>query len=163
MPEAQLIDGRAIAGQILEESAQRAQGLIARGIVPGLVFIRVGEDPASKVYVGMKEQASAKLGIASQTIVLPATTSEAELLRRIHDLNRDRSVHGILVQAPLPPPIVSERVYASVSPRKDVDGFHPENVGRLMLGNATDSGPAPRQGSWSCSFARRWKFRARTW
>lgn len=134
MPEAQLIDGRAIAGQILEESAQRAQGLIARGIVPGLVFIRVGEDPASKVYVGMKEQASAKLGIASQTIVLPATTSEAELLRRIHDLNRDRSVHGILVQAPLPPPIVSERVYASVSPRKDVDGFHPENVGRLMLG-----------------------------
>ncbi|MBM3823154.1 MAG: bifunctional 5,10-methylenetetrahydrofolate dehydrogenase/5,10-methenyltetrahydrofolate cyclohydrolase [Verrucomicrobia bacterium] len=134
MPEAQLIDGRAIAGQILEESAQRAQGLIARGIVPGLVFIRVGEDPASKVYVGMKEQASAKLGIASQTIVLPATTSEAELLRRIHDLNRDRSVHGILVQAPLPPPSVSERVYASVSPRKDVDGFHPENVGRLMLG-----------------------------
>jgi len=134
VPEAQLIDGRAIAGQILEESAQRAQGLIARGIVPGLVFIRVGEDPASKVYVGMKEQASAKLGIASQTIVLPATTSEAELLRRIHDLNRDRSVHGILVQAPLPPPSVSERVYASVSPRKDVDGFHPENVGRLMLG-----------------------------
>lgn len=136
MPEAQLIDGRAIASHILEETSFRVQSLKVRGITPGLVFIRVGEDPASKVYVGMKEQASARLGLASQTFVLPLDTSESSLLKRIAELNHDSAVHGILVQAPLPPHMVPERVYSAVSPRKDVDGFHPENVGRLMLGDS---------------------------
>src|SRR5256885_387074 len=129
-----LIDGRAIAEQIHGETAGRIAALKARGIVPGLVFVRVGEDPASRVYVGMKEKTSQRLGINSSTIVLPVETTQAELLRLITKLNADPNVHGILVQAPLPPQIDQAVVFATVSPGKDVDGFHPVNVGKLMLG-----------------------------
>ncbi len=141
MGAANLIDGRAIAGQIQLEVARRAAALQARGIQPGLTFVRVGDDPASKVYVGMKEKACAQLGIASDTRVLPQTTTEAELLELLIRLNADTRVHGILVQAPLPRHIREQVVFATVSPQKDVDGFHPVNVGKLMLGD--DSGFRP--------------------
>ncbi|MBI1841056.1 MAG: bifunctional 5,10-methylenetetrahydrofolate dehydrogenase/5,10-methenyltetrahydrofolate cyclohydrolase [Verrucomicrobia bacterium] len=130
-----LIDGRAIAEQIHSETAARVQDLRQRGVRPGLAFVRVGEDPASRVYVGMKERACARLGIVSITQVLPDSTTEAELLALIDALNASAEWHGILVQAPLPSHIQSSRVFARVSPLKDVDGFHPENVGKLMLGD----------------------------
>ena len=137
MPPANLIDGRTIARQLEAELAQRIAALKARGVRPGLAFVRVGEDPASKVYVGRKEKACAELGIVSETHVLAEATSEAELLARLARLNSDPRLHGILVQAPLPPHIRSTVVYASVFPHKDVDGFHPVNVGKLMLGDPT--------------------------
>lgn len=137
MNTSNLIDGRAIASAIHEETARRVERLRTRGVQPGLVFIRVGEDPASKVYVGMKERMCAQLGIRSETRVLPENAPEAELLALIQRLNRDPAVHGILVQAPLPRQISEARVYASVAPDKDVDGFHPVNVGKLMLGDTT--------------------------
>lgn len=141
-----LIDGRAIAAQIQRELAARIADLKSRGGVPGLAFVRVGEDPASKVYVGRKEKACAELGIVSETHVLPATTSEAELLRLIGDLNSARQIHGILVQAPLPKPLRESVVYSSVLPAKDVDGFHPVNVGKLMLGDPTGFRPCTPAG-----------------
>jgi methylenetetrahydrofolate dehydrogenase (NADP+) / methenyltetrahydrofolate cyclohydrolase len=130
-----LIDGRAIAEQLHVETTQRVASLSARGIQPGLVFVRVGEDPASKVYVGMKEKTSVRLGIFSETRVLPDSTTQAELIALLGVLNADPKVHGILVQAPLPKHIDQAVIYATVSPAKDVDGFHPLNVGRLMLGD----------------------------
>ncbi len=141
-----LIDGRAIAEQIHAETADRITRLSSRGIQPGLVFVRVGEDPASKVYVGMKERTSKRLGIRSDTKVLNEATSETDLLSLIRELNSDRSVHGILVQAPLPAQINPAHVYSAVSPAKDVDGFHPINVGKLMLGDATGFAPCTPAG-----------------
>ena len=102
-----------------------------------MAFVRVGEDPASQTYVGMKERASTRLGIASATHVLPGAASERELLGLIQNLNADRRIHGILVQSPIPKQIDSSRIYSSVLPSKDVDGFHPMNVGKLMLGDMT--------------------------
>ena len=131
-----LIDGRAIAAGLNQETAGRVRLLRERGVVPHIVFVRVGEDPASKVYVGMKERTSAEVGLRSTTHVLPVATPQDELLRLLRDLNRDPAVHGILVQAPLPPPIDQAVVFATVDPEKDVDGFHPVNVGRLLLGDA---------------------------
>lgn len=128
-----LIDGRAVAAQLQGELAGRIAALKAQGVAPGLAFVRVGEDPASKVYVGRKEKACAELGIVSETHILPAATSEAELLRLIGELNAATHLHGILIQAPLPKPIRESVIYSSVRPDKDVDGFHPVNVGKLML------------------------------
>lgn len=130
-----LMDGRAIAQQIHLETASHVQSLKGRGIQPGLIFIRVGEDPASQVYVGMKEKKSAELGFNSLTRVLPESTTQSELLGIIDGYNRDPQWHGILVQAPLPQHIDQATVYSRVSPDKDVDGFHPINVGRLLLGD----------------------------
>ncbi len=146
MAASNLIDGRAIAEQIHAETAQRIQALKHQGIEPGLVFVRVGEDPASRVYVGMKEKTSARLGLWSDTRVLPATTTEVDLLRVIRELNVDPRVHGILVQAPLPTHIRQEVVYSTVAPEKDVDGFHPMNVGRLLLGDTTGFRPCTPAG-----------------
>src|SRR5215510_12857214 len=134
---AELIDGRAIAEQFHVETAQRAKALKARGIQPGLAFVRVGEDPASQVYVGMKERMAERLAIHSVTYVLPEKTSEAELLALIDKLNKDPKFHGILVQAPIPNQINSSKVYSAVSPHKDVDGFNPVNVGKLLLGDTS--------------------------
>ena len=145
MPD-HLIDGRAIAAQIVRELAPRVADLKKRGIAPGLVFVRVGEDPASKVYVGRKEKACAELGIFSETRVLPETTTESELLALITELNADHRLHGILVQAPLPKHISESKIYSSVLPAKDVDGFHPVNVGKLMLGDATGFRPCTPAG-----------------
>lgn len=130
-----LIDGRAIAADVHAETLRRAQELQRRGVQPGIVFVRVGEDPASQVYVGMKERKARELGIRSETLVLPAATSQADLLALIARLNADPSWHGVLVQAPLPRHIDQAVIYAAVDPRKDVDGFHPINVGRLLLGD----------------------------
>ena len=141
-----VVDGRAIAAQIQRELAARVGELKRRGVIPGLAFVRVGEDPASKVYVGRKEKACAELGIASETHVLPETTSEAELLALIGKLNADSRLHGILVQAPLPKPIRESVVFATVLPTKDVDGFHPVNVGKLMLGDGTGFKPCTPAG-----------------
>ncbi len=141
-----VIDGRAIAAQILRELARRVADLRQRGVTPGLAFVRVGEDPASKVYVGRKEKACAELGIFSETHVRPETTSETELLALISKLNSDSRLHGILVQAPLPKPIRESKIYSAVSPEKDVDGFHPVNVGKLMLGDATGFRPCTPAG-----------------
>jgi methylenetetrahydrofolate dehydrogenase (NADP+)/methenyltetrahydrofolate cyclohydrolase len=140
------IDGRAIAALIHRELTQRVAELRKRGTVPGLAFVRVGEDPASRVYVGRKEKACADLGIVSQTHVLPEKTPETELLSLIAQLNADPRLHGILVQAPLPKPIRESVVYAAVLPHKDVDGFHPINVGKLMLGDATGFRPCTPAG-----------------
>ena len=146
MALANLIDGRAIAAQIQGELTQRVAALKSRGVQPGLAFVRVGEDPASKVYVGRKEKACAELGIVSQTHVLPATTSEPDLLALLAKLNADSRLHGILVQAPLPKQIRQEIVYATVLPTKDVDGFHPVNVGKLMLGDTDGFQPCTPAG-----------------
>ena len=132
-----LIDGRAIAAAVHAETATRVGILRSRGIQPGLAFIRVGEDPASQVYVGMKEKRAAELGIRSATTVLPAATPQSELLALIDRLNVDPQWHGILVQAPLPRPIDAHVVFSRVAPSKDVDGFHPVNVGKLSLGDPT--------------------------
>ena len=136
MPADNLIDGRAIAQEVHAETESRVAALKAAGVEPGLMFVRVGEDSASKVYVGMKERTAAKLGIRSETTVLPEDTAEADLLELIGKLNADSSVHGVLVQAPLPRHIDEAKVFSTVSPAKDVDGFHPVNVGKLMLGDA---------------------------
>lgn len=141
-----LIDGRAIAEQIHAETAQRIAALTARGVQPGLAFVRVGEDPASRVYVGMKEKTSERLGIKSTTTVLPEATTQTELLALIAQLNADTSVHGILVQAPLPAHIDQAVIFAAVSPAKDVDGFHPINIGKLMLGDPTGFVPCTPAG-----------------
>jgi len=146
MALANLIDGRAIAAQILGELSARVVALRTRGITPGLAFVRVGEDPASKVYVGRKEKACAELGLFSETHVLPGTASEAELLALLAKLNSDPRLHGILVQAPLPKHIREAVVYATVLPQKDVDGFHPVNVGKLMLGDPSGFQPCTPAG-----------------
>lgn len=129
-----LIDGRAIAQEVHAETESRVATLKLAGVEPGLVFIRVGEDPASKVYVGMKERTAARLGIRSDTTVLPENTPETGLLELLGKLNADASVHGVLVQAPMPRHIDEAKVFSTVSPAKDVDGFHPLNAGKLMLG-----------------------------
>ncbi|NBR86145.1 MAG: bifunctional 5,10-methylene-tetrahydrofolate dehydrogenase/5,10-methylene-tetrahydrofolate cyclohydrolase [Proteobacteria bacterium] len=141
-----LIDGRAIAEQIHAETTQRILALKSRGMQAGLAFVRVGEDPASRVYVGMKEKTSERLGIKSTTTVLPEATTQAELLALITKLNADPGVHGILVQAPLPAHIDQATIFAAVSPAKDVDGFHPVNVGKLMLGDTTGFAPCTPAG-----------------
>lgn len=146
MPAGNLIDGRSIAEQIHGETAARIAALRKRGLEPGLAFIRVGEDPASRVYVSMKERMSTRLGIVSTTCVLPEKTGEDELLKRISGLNADPKFHGILVQAPLPRHINWSLVCSAVSPQKDVDGFHPVNMGKLMLGDPTGFVPCTPAG-----------------
>jgi methylenetetrahydrofolate dehydrogenase (NADP+) / methenyltetrahydrofolate cyclohydrolase len=132
---AQIIDGKAIAQEVRAEWKVRADALKARGTTPGLAVIIVGEDPASKVYVANKVKACAELGLHSEHITLPADTPEAGLLARIAALNADPRIHGILVQLPVPKHIDSNKVLNAISPDKDVDGFHPENIGALVTGN----------------------------
>ena len=131
----QIIDGKAIAQQVRTEWKVRADALKARGITPGLAVIIVGEDAASKVYVGNKVKACAEIGLHSEHIALPADTPEATLLAKIYSLNTNPKIHGILVQLPLPKHIDSNKVLQAISPGKDVDGFHPMNVGALVTGN----------------------------
>ena len=146
MSVANLIDGRAIADQIHQETAGRVAALTSQGVRPGLIFVRVGEDPASRVYVGMKEKTSARLGIQSTTHVLPESTTEEQLLALIARFNADPAVHGILVQTPVPRHISEAKISAAVLPEKDVDGFHPYNVGKLMLGDPTGFRPCTPAG-----------------
>ncbi len=141
-----VVDGRAIAAQIQRELAQHVTELNKRGVRPGLAFVRVGEDPASKVYVGRKEKACAELGIFSETHVLAEATNEAGLLALLERLNADSRLHGILVQAPLPKQIRESVIYSAVLPQKDVDGFHPVNAGKLLLGDPTGFRPCTPAG-----------------
>jgi methylenetetrahydrofolate dehydrogenase (NADP+)/methenyltetrahydrofolate cyclohydrolase len=137
------IDGRAVALSVRQEVAEGAGRLREEtGVVPGLAAVLVGDDPASAAYVRMKGKACEEVGLHSRTVRRPASTSEAELLGLIEELNRDPSVHGILVQLPLPPQIDTRRVLIAVDPGKDVDGFHPVNVGRLAAGDL-ESGFVP--------------------
>ena len=129
---AKIIDGKHIAQQMREELKRKVQTFATP---PGLAVIIVGENPASKVYVRNKEKASIDAGIRSEVIALPGQVSQEEVLERIHALNRDPAIHGILVQLPLPAHFDARRVLDSISPEKDVDGFHPSNVGALFLGN----------------------------
>lgn len=131
---ATIIDGKAIAAKIRSEISAEVTKLAAEGVTPGLAVVLVGEDPASKVYVSMKEKACTDVGIFSDEYKLPAETSEQELLLLIEKLNNDPKIHGILVQLPLPKQINTEKVLEAISPLKDADGFHPYNVGRLVIG-----------------------------
>jgi methylenetetrahydrofolate dehydrogenase (NADP+) / methenyltetrahydrofolate cyclohydrolase len=131
---AQIIDGNALAKKIRLEIASRTSTLVGKGIKPGLAVLLVGEDPASQVYVRNKVKACEEAGMHSLLERLPADLSEAALLKRIHELNLDPSIHGILVQLPLPKHLNSHLVIESIAPEKDVDGFHVANAGALMIG-----------------------------
>ncbi|MET4580138.1 bifunctional methylenetetrahydrofolate dehydrogenase/methenyltetrahydrofolate cyclohydrolase FolD [Ottowia thiooxydans] len=139
---AQIIDGNAVAKQLRTEVAQRVTALKGKGITPGLAVILVGEDPASKVYVGKKVQACEEAGLHSVLERYETDLTEAALLARVEALNQDPSIHGILVQLPLPAHIDAHKVIESISPAKDVDGFHVASAGALMTGTP---------GFWSCT------------
>src|SRR3954468_4887255 len=123
-----LIDGRRIAQSVYADLRAQIAELKGKGITPGLAVVLVGEDPASRTYVGAKDKMSRELGLHSLKIELPATTTQSELLDRVRELNSDPAIHGILVQSPPPPHIDEQAVVRALDPRKDVDGFHPENV-----------------------------------
>ena len=131
---ADIISGAKIAAEIRGELKARVVGMKAKGIVPGLAMVRVGEDPASVSYVRSKSKACDELGIYSETIVLPEASTTKQLLAKLKGLNRDKKFHGILVQLPLPKHIDEEEVINAIDPAKDVDGLHPQNVGRLLIG-----------------------------
>jgi methylenetetrahydrofolate dehydrogenase (NADP+)/methenyltetrahydrofolate cyclohydrolase len=132
---ARIIDGNAIGKAIRDELKGDIERLGSQGIVPGLTVVLVGDNPASQVYVRMKGKAAGELGMKSDTVRLPAQTPEKELLALLDGLNADPTVHGILVQLPLPKHMSADRVIRRLDPRKDVDGFHPVNVGRLVMGD----------------------------
>jgi len=139
-----IIDGNKIAQDIRNEVRQSALELKEqKGIIPGLAVILVGDDPASKIYVGKKAQDCAEVGFLSREYKLPETTSEKDLLNIIGQLNADESIHGILVQLPVPKHISPDKIIEAIDPRKDVDGFHPYNVGRLVAGNPLHSSCTP--------------------
>ncbi|MDY6907468.1 MAG: tetrahydrofolate dehydrogenase/cyclohydrolase catalytic domain-containing protein [Chloroflexota bacterium] len=131
---AEIISGTKVAAEIRGELKAKVQALKGKGVTPGLVMLRVGEDPASVSYVSAKGKASDEIGIYSETMVYPEDTPEAEVLAKVEELNKDPRFHGILVQLPLPSHIDSDKVLNAIDPRKDVDGFHPVNVGRLLIG-----------------------------
>jgi methylenetetrahydrofolate dehydrogenase (NADP+) / methenyltetrahydrofolate cyclohydrolase len=131
---ARLLDGKSLAAQVRAEVKQKVAALAQRGIRPGLAVILAGEDAASRIYVRNKVRACQETGVASSLLEFPASVSQAELLARIDSLNRDRAVHGILVQLPLPRHVDAAKVLEAVSPAKDVDGFHEANLGALLSG-----------------------------
>ena len=139
---ARILDGTAIAAEIRAEVAEQVKALAAGGIMPGLAVVIVGDDPASQIYVKSKGQACHDAGMLSETVRLPAETSEAELLAVVDRLNADPTIHGFITQLPLPPHIDANRVLNRISPSKDVDGFHPVNVGKLSVGDPTAFRPA---------------------
>ncbi len=131
---ADLIDGRAIAKKVRADVAERAKKLLAKGVRPGLAVVLVGDDPASAVYTSAKAKAAEEAGMYSLNIRLPAETSQEDLLSRVDALNADPKIHGILVQMPLPKQIDPDTVIRRIDPAKDVDGFHPVNVGKMLIG-----------------------------
>ncbi len=132
-----IINGKEVAQQLRKEMRVEVERLRKEGILPHLAVILVGDDPASKSYVKGKEKAAKEIGMSSEVIYMPSDTEEATLLEKIKELNEKASVHGILVQLPLPKHIDEERVIATIDPRKDVDGFHPLNVGKMVLNQET--------------------------
>jgi len=131
------IDGVAVAAKVLQETRLRAEALIAKGVRPGLAVVLVGDDPASRAYVRSKDKRAAELGFHSVKKELPASTTQAELISLVEELNRDPAVHGILVQSPPPAHIDEAAVVLAIDPRKDVDGFHPVNVAKLAMDDPT--------------------------
>jgi len=146
MSDFHVIDGKAVAESVLEEVGRETAELKAKGITPGLAVVLVGDDPASAVYVGSKVRTCAKLGLHSKKIVLPASTTQEELLAVVRELNADHTIHGILVQSPPPKHINEEEIVRAIDPRKDVDGFHPENVAKLALEDPTGFVPCTPAG-----------------
>ena len=132
---AAIIDGKAVSAKLRQEMKGEVAALQAKGIAPGLAVVLVGEDPASQVYVRNKIRACEELGIRSQDHRLPADTTQERLLELIGELNNDPAVHGILVQLPLPKQISDQAVIAAIDPKKDVDAFHPQNLGKIVQGN----------------------------
>ncbi len=130
-----ILDGKETARLLREKMAVEVNDLIAKGITPGLGFVLVGDNPASQAYVRMKKKACAEVGIESHNFVLPAETSQEELLKLIDELNNDRKIDGFIVQLPLPDQIDEDAVIAAIDPKKDVDCFHPMNVGKLCIGD----------------------------
>jgi methylenetetrahydrofolate dehydrogenase (NADP+)/methenyltetrahydrofolate cyclohydrolase len=143
---ATLLDGVAIAATIRAEVAEQVRALAGRGVTPGLAVVLVGEDPASQVYVRSKGKACLEAGMHSETIRMAADSPAAEVLATIDRLNADPAIHGILCQLPLPPHINSDEVLQRIDPAKDVDGFHPVNVGKVVLGDPTAFKPATPYG-----------------
>ena len=143
---AKLIDGAAIGREMRGELAAEIATLTARGVTPGLAVVLVGDNPASQVYVRMKGKACGEAGLHHETIRLPKETSEAELLALIDRLNADPKIHGMLIQLPLPKHVDEHRVLLRVDPGKDVDGFHPTNVGKVSIGDPTGFRPATPYG-----------------
>ena len=141
-----LIDGAALADRVTRDVAVRVAELAERGVTPGLTVVLVGDDPASAVYVGSKERTCRELGMRGETLRLPATTTQGELLEIVDRLNSDASVHGILVQMPLPKQIDADAVVRRIRPDKDVDGFHPVNVGKLSIGEKDGFAPCTPAG-----------------
>jgi methylenetetrahydrofolate dehydrogenase (NADP+)/methenyltetrahydrofolate cyclohydrolase len=132
---AKIISGNEVAKEIRGELTERVSKLKERGVTPGLVMIRVGEDPASVSYVSGKEKAAEEIGVWSQTIVLAEAAAEEELLSKVREMNKAEHVDGILVQLPLPKHIDADKVLNLIDPAKDVDGFHPVNVGKMLIGD----------------------------
>jgi methylenetetrahydrofolate dehydrogenase (NADP+) / methenyltetrahydrofolate cyclohydrolase len=141
-----LVDGRVLAGQLKADVALEVARLRAEGIVPGLSVVLVGDDAASAVYVASKERTCVELGMHGETIRMPANTTQDELLAIIDRLNVDATVHGILVQMPLPAQIDADAIVRRIRPDKDVDGFHPENVGKLWIGDRDGFAPCTPAG-----------------
>jgi methylenetetrahydrofolate dehydrogenase (NADP+)/methenyltetrahydrofolate cyclohydrolase len=132
---AKLIDGRAIAEKVYVDLRREIAELKAKYVTPGLAVVLVGDDPASRAYVRSKDKMCRELGLHSLKLELPASTTQTELLNRVEELNADSNIHGILVQSPPPPHIDEVAIVRALDPRKDVDGFHPENVAKLVLGD----------------------------
>lgn len=143
---AEVIDGKRIAQELRAELTPQIEELEQRGVTPGLAVVLVGEDPASQVYVRMKGKACREAGMHSEQVTLPAETREDELLAVVERLNGDPAIHGILVQLPLPEQIDEQRVLRAVRVDKDVDGFHPENVGKVAVGDSSGFRPATPYG-----------------
>ena len=146
MNSPKILDGKSVAAAVLDECRAETAALLARGIRPGLAVVLVGSDPASQVYVGSKARTCAELGFHSVKKELPAETTQEELLQVVRDLNADPAIHGILVQSPPPSHIDEEAVIRAIDPRKDVDGFHPENVAKLVLEDPTGFVPCTPAG-----------------
>jgi methylenetetrahydrofolate dehydrogenase (NADP+)/methenyltetrahydrofolate cyclohydrolase len=132
---AKLIDGRAIAEKVYVDLRHDIAQLKSKGVTPGLAVILVGDNPASRAYVRSKDKMCRDLGLHSVKLELPASTTQSELTARVEELNRDRAIHGILVQSPPPKQIDEAQIVRALDPRKDVDGFHPENIAKLALGD----------------------------
>ncbi|MHC1688566.1 MAG: bifunctional 5,10-methylenetetrahydrofolate dehydrogenase/5,10-methenyltetrahydrofolate cyclohydrolase [Methanothrix sp.] len=129
-----LIDGKALAADVEAETKPRVEKLAARGIVPGLATVLVGENPASQMYIRLKHSACDRVGIRSENVVLPESTTEEQLIAKIEELNERPDIHGILLQLPLPKGLSPQKAMMTIRPQKDADGFHPENMGALLLG-----------------------------
>jgi len=146
MNQPRMLDGKSVAAAVLDECRAEVEALKSRGTTPGLAVVLVGDDPASHVYVGSKVRTCGELGIFSRKIELPATTTQDELLKVVRNLNADSAIHGILVQSPPPKHINEEEIIRAIDPRKDVDGFHPENVAKLALEDPTGFVPCTPAG-----------------